>query len=179
MSLEIRFARFYCTTSECEFGPTCASDAEAAQLANHVQRTRGVDIRALDLAVRDKALEELRDGSAATMETHCTMACLCGSGKQWSSKLCRLNRPDVSICEACAVPESGQRYSCGCGANCAIERVDIAGFERRLMTGAIVWCCSSCARHYPPLAIQPPSPQVVDLFAALKSALGKGQASTL
>lgn len=152
MSLEIRFGRFYCTTSECEFGPTCADDHEAAMLAYHVQRTRGVDIRALELTAREAALEEVRDGRAPTMETHCTMACLCGSGKPWTSKLMRLNHPDVTICEACALPESGQRYSCACGANCAVERVEISGFERRLMLGAIVWCCSSCARRYPSLS---------------------------
>lgn len=147
MSVEVRFGRFYCTTSEIEFGPTCADDKEAALLQHHVWRTRGLDIRTLDMDGREKALSELRDGSALAMETHSAIACRCGSGRPWASKLSRVGRPDVTICQACQTPESGQRYSCACGANTAVERVEIAGFERLLMNGALVWCCSSCARR--------------------------------
>lgn len=103
MSLGVQHGRFYCTTSETECGPQCASDQEAAVLANHIRRTRGVDTRDLDMPARLRALEEVRDGSALTMETHSAVACLCGSGEPWVARLERRGKAARTTCAVCNV----------------------------------------------------------------------------
>ena len=70
MSLEIRNGRFFCTTTGTDTGPQCRDDAEAAELAAHVERTTGRDIRALwQPGAREKALAELRSGELAKRPT--------------------------------------------------------------------------------------------------------------
>ena len=99
MSVEIHNRRFYCTTSEVEFGPVCASDKEAEVLAYEVERTTGQDVRVRDDLV--ELLADLRSGVMLTRETHSTRACYCGSGKPWVSKLQRLGKPSSSRCADC------------------------------------------------------------------------------
>jgi hypothetical protein len=103
LSLEIRHARFFCTTSESEFGPVCASDKEAEILAYEVERTTGSDVRARDDLVEQ--LADLRSGAMLTRETHSSRACYCGSGKPWLSKLERFGKPSSTRCADCSGTE--------------------------------------------------------------------------
>lgn len=41
-------------------------------------------------------------------------------------------------------PIKGPIYSCDCGATVLVGFEKAAGWQRRLMLGAIVWCCRSC-----------------------------------
>lgn len=143
MAVEIQHGRFYCTTSETEFGPQCDGSAEAEALQFHIYRTRGLDIRELDMPAREKALAELRDGTAGAIESHSSVVCFCGSGKLFRTKQTRLNQPSRTWCGDCN------------------------GTEQKIAGLAVA----------DPSA--PPSSQIIDLFGALKNALGKGQASSL
>lgn len=139
MAVEIHLGRFYCTTSEVEFGPVCASDKEAEMLAYEVERTTGADVRVRDDLAEQ--LADLRSGEMLTRETHSSRACYCGSGKPWVSKLQQLGKPSATRCADCSGTEE-------------------PGLAKMV-------------------AVVAPSDGVVDLFDALKGALGKGQASTL
>lgn len=106
MSVEVLNARFYDTVADVEFGPQCATDAEAANLYGHIWRTRGIDIREATGALRMQALSELRDGSALGMKTHAKMACFCGSGLAWIHRSEQLNKPAKTTCEHCLGTEA-------------------------------------------------------------------------
>lgn len=101
MALEFREARFYDTVSDSAFGPVCASDKEAEILAYEVQRTEGVDVRALDNTQLEYRLLDLRSGELLARETHSSRACFCGSGKPWLSRTEQLHKPTKTCCEDC------------------------------------------------------------------------------
>jgi hypothetical protein len=102
MALEIHLGRFYCTTSECEFGPVCASDKEAEILAYEVERTTGSDVRTHGSEALAALLADLRSGVMLTRETHSSRACYCGSGKPWVSKLQQMSKPSCTRCADCS-----------------------------------------------------------------------------
>jgi hypothetical protein len=61
MSWEVQYGRYYCTTSECEFGPQCVDDNEAWALCEELKRRFGeMDPRAVSLDVRKSVLAEMR-----------------------------------------------------------------------------------------------------------------------
>lgn len=99
--------RMHDTVSETSFGPECRDDDEAAQLIGHIRRTRGMDPRRIGWVVGyeeiDRALAELRDGSAASMPTHPDILCACGSGKPRNS-LCATRGKIYTRCSSCFPP---------------------------------------------------------------------------
>lgn len=102
MSLSTQNARLFDTVSGSEFGPQCADEKEVADLAHHVWRVHGIDARAASNELLDRALDELRSGIALSLATHSSMACQCGSGKPWASKLEQIGKATVTSCEVCA-----------------------------------------------------------------------------
>lgn len=101
MALIASAHRLYCTVTDSSFGPVCASDDEAEQLAAHVWRTRGQDARAVDAAELAAALGELRSGWAEWLPTHIAVCCHCGSGKPYTMRADRLHAPSRTWCERC------------------------------------------------------------------------------
>lgn len=91
---------FYCTTSETEFGPRCRSADEAEDLAFHIWRTRGEDIRAVCTFGRYSDLDRLRAGLLQEDPTHPSLRCFCGSGLP-ASITTQWGKPIRSQCRAC------------------------------------------------------------------------------
>lgn len=105
MSLEVHGGPgcgwFFCTTSEVTFGPYCRSYEEAVELAHHIERTYGVDMRAVGIIGRFSALDRLRAGDLQAEPTHPDRACFCGSGLPWASLTTQRGHRSKSICKAC------------------------------------------------------------------------------
>ncbi len=100
MPIEIRNARMFDTETNEFFGPQCNSDRQALELFYHIQRTVGKDPRDVSPETRLMAFSELRDGLAAQVPTHESIACQCGSGEVAAYKIYHGSRC-VTKCALC------------------------------------------------------------------------------
>jgi len=89
MGCDVRNQRLHDTVTDTIFGPLCASDEEAELLRYQSERTRGHDPRALDRAVLDEVLAEIRSGAIEVVPTHRRKQCGCDNGKPYEEIMSR------------------------------------------------------------------------------------------